>query len=128
MTGTTEQGAKCRKCHRALRSATSVALGIGPRCAAIEAAFDGLDDRQQDKAREAVEDGAVIPTSREGVAMVVSEDGESVHLVSVDGQCSCPHGVRRISATAKTCWHPGAVRLAFTPRRSLRRSDFGKAA
>ena len=38
------------------------------------------------------------------------------------------HGVRRISATAKTCWHPGAVRLAFTPRRSLRRSDFGKAA
>ena len=76
--------AQCRRCKRHnLRTPASRAAGIGPRCAAIEAAFDGLDDRQQDKAREAVEDGAVIATSREGVAMVVSEDGESVHLTSV---------------------------------------------
>lgn len=120
--------AKCRKCQRPLRSATSIALGIGPRCAAIEAALAGLDDRQQDKAREAVEDGAVIATSREGIAMVVSEDGESVHLTSAAGHCSCLHGVRRTSATAKTCWHPGAVRLAAATRVRITAARFILAA
>jgi hypothetical protein len=128
MESATGNTVKCSKCHRPLRSPASIARGTGDRCAAIEAAFDGLDDRQRDKAREAVEDGAVIATSREGVAMVVSEDGESVHLTSIDGHCSCERGRRRISATAKTCGHPGAVRLAARPRRVLRRSDFGKAA
>lgn len=122
------QTVRCSKCHRPLRSATSRALGIGPRCAAIEAALDGLDSRQHDKAREAIQDGAVIPASRPGIAMVVSEDGQSVHLASIDGHCSCPHGVRRVSATAKTCWHPGAARLAIAPRLNATASSFILAA
>jgi hypothetical protein len=120
--------AKCRKCHRALRSAASVAAGIGPRCAAIEAALQGLDDRQQDKAREALADGAVQPTGRPGIAQVVSDAGDEIYLASVTGHCTCAHGARWASATAKTCWHPGAVRLYFSPRRVLRRTDFAKAA
>jgi hypothetical protein len=128
MTSTAEHTAKCRKCHRTLRSAASVALGIGPRCAAVEAALAGLDDRQQDKALELIADGGIVATSHEGVAQVVSDDGGEVYLTSVTGHCSCPHGARRATATAKTCYHPGAVRLAITPRRVLRRPDFGKAA
>ena len=125
----TEAPAQCRRCKRHnLRTPASRAAGIGPRCAAIEAAFDGLDSRQQDKAREAIEDGAVIATTREGVAMVISEDGESVHLATADGHCSCPHGVRRTSATAKTCWHPGAVRLAAAPRLRVTATRFILAA
>jgi hypothetical protein len=127
-TANTAHTAKCSRCHRSLRSPSSVAAGIGPRCAAIEAAFDGLDSRQQDKARDAIDDGAVAATSHEGVAHVVSEDGTEVHLASVNGNCSCAHGVRTATATAKTCWHPGAARLYFSSRRVLRRSDFAKAA
>jgi hypothetical protein len=128
-TTTPQQPAQCRRCKRHnLRTPASRAAGIGPRCAAIEAAFDGLDDRQQAKAREALEDSAVIPTGRKGIVSVVSEDGEAVHLVSLDGHCSCPHGARRMTATAKTCWHVGAAKLAMAPRRPAGASRFILAA
>jgi hypothetical protein len=128
MTNTEGHTAKCRRCRRPLHTPASRSAGIGPRCAAIEAALAGLDDRQQDKALECVADGGVIPTGHQGVACVVSEDGESVYLTSVNGNCSCPHGVRHASATAKTCWHPGAVRLAAKPRIRLTAAAFILAA
>ena len=108
---------RCSRCHRPLRSSASRALGQGPRCAAIEAALTGLDARQQDKAREAIADRAVVRTSRPGIARVVSEDGTEVYAVSANGNCNCPWGLRRTTATVKTCWHPAAVKLDMTPRR-----------
>jgi hypothetical protein len=128
MTNEMPSTAKCRRCHRILRTAPSVALGIGPRCAAIEAAFAGLDSRQQDKALEAIADGAVVRTSRPGIAHVVSDDGSEVYTVSANGNCNCAYGVRRASATVKTCWHPAAVLLDMAPRLTATRRSFILAA
>jgi len=119
---------KCRKWHRPLRSATSRALGIGPRCAAIEAATAGLNAEQTAKALEAITDGAVVRTNRPGFANVVSEDGTEVYLTSATGHCTCKWGARRISATVKTCWHVAAVQMDMTPRLTATRRSFVLAA
>jgi Ni,Fe-hydrogenase III small subunit len=128
MSNTTEQATKCRRCHRVLRSATSCVLGIGPRCAAIEAAFDGLSDKQADKARQLIIDGGVTRTSRKGIARVPSDETGEHYITSVTGHCTCACGIRRKSATAKTCYHVAVVVLEFTPRRPARAARFILAA
>lgn len=109
--------AKCRRCHRSLTSLSSCLAGIGPRCAAIEAALKDLKPEQQAKALEAVADKAVEPTTHKGVYRVISSDGTTAYLASVKGNCNCAHGLRTM--TAKTCWHPGAARLKAKSRLSL---------
>jgi hypothetical protein len=118
-TGTEARTAKCRRCKRVLRTAPSIAAGIGPRCAAIEAAFDGLNVKQQDKARELVADGGITRTAHNGVCRVTAADGSEQHLTSVNGNCTCAWGLRRKTASTKPCYHVGAVRLAITPRLTL---------
>jgi hypothetical protein len=110
-TGTVE----CRRCHRALRSEVSKAMGVGPRCAAIEAATEGLNARQVDKMAQLLIDKAIVATSRKGVYHVVNEAGEVVHVVHVNGNCSCEWGRRRVSAQTKVCYQVGAARLLATP-------------
>lgn len=119
----------CRRCHRTLRSAASKLAGVGPRCAAIEAATEGLNAKQANKALELIADGGVAKV-REGVYRVTSTDGSASYLTSVNGNCTCAHGLRRTSGTAKTCYHAAAVKLTARPaiRRVLRRNQFAKAA
>ena len=124
----TSQAVKCRSCGRSLRAAGSVARGIGPRCAAIEAAFAGLSDKQADKARQLMVDGGVTRTSRKGIARVPAEATGEHYLTSVTGHCTCAWGIRRKSATAKTCYHVAVVVLEFTPRRPARAARFVLAA
>jgi len=128
MTATAEPVIRCRRCRRPLHTSTARALGVGARCAAIEAALAGLDSRQQEKALEAIADRAVIRTSRPGIANVVSEDGAEVHVTSAAGNCTCAYGVRRMSAVTKTCWHVGAVRLDMASRLTASRTLFVLAA
>jgi hypothetical protein len=116
MPGTTEQSVKCRKCHRVLRSPASIARGIGPRCAAIEAAFAGLSDKQADKARQLIVDGGVTRTSRKGIARVPSDETGEHYITSVTGHCTCAWGIRRKSAGTKVCYHVPVVILEFAPR------------
>ena len=111
MTGAT---VRCSRCRRILRTATSRAAGIGPRCAAIEAAFNGLSDKQRDKARQLIVDGGVTRTSRKGIARVPSDETGEHYLTSVTGHCTCKWGLHRKSATAKTCYHV-PVRAAGVP-------------
>lgn len=125
---TTEAPAKCRKCHRTLRSASSIALGIGPRCAAIEAAFNGLNDKQRDKARQLIVDGGITRTSRKGIARVPSDENGQTYLTSATGHCTCAWGLHRKSATTKTCYHVAVVRLEFVPRLRVTASRFTLAA
>lgn len=126
--GGTEPTIKCRRCCRPLRAAASRAAGIGARCAAIETALAGLDGKQQDKALELIADHGITPTHHHGIYAVTSTSGDRTYLTSAQGHCTCPWGLRRISANTKTCYHVAAVQLTHTPRRALRRSDFGKAA
>jgi hypothetical protein len=121
---------RCERCHRPLKSASSRILGIGPRCAAIKAATEDLKPEQADKALELIADGGIVPTAHEGVYRVSSSKGDVVYLAAVTGQCSCAYGLRRLSGTAKTCYHVAGARLAARPviRRTLHRSQFVKAA
>ena len=121
MTSETSTGAEtaerveCRKCHRPLRSASSVSAGIGPRCAAVEVATEGLSAKQVDKMAQLIIDKAIVATSRKGVYRVVNEAGEVVHRVHVSGNCTCEWGLRRKSADTKVCYMVGAARLLATP-------------
>jgi len=105
----------CSRCGRQLRSAASVAAGIGPRCAAIEAATEGLNAKQLDKMAQLIIDQAIVATSRKGVYRVVNEAGEVTHTCHVNGNCTCEWGLRRKSAGAKVCYMAGAARLLATP-------------
>jgi Family of unknown function (DUF6011) len=110
----TDQPVKCGRCHRVLRSARSVREGYGPGCkaimraAAIAAAVKGFAAAQVEKARELIEDRALVATSRPGVFRVVSSDGERSYLAHSE-TCNCPSGLRRL--TACTCKHSLAVRI-----------------
>lgn len=128
-TATTET-AKCRRCQRELKTLGSVLAGIGPRCAAIEAALGDLTADQQAKALELIEDSAILPV-RNGTFEAVSTDGEETYRVHAHtGNCTCPAGLKRTSADAKPCYHAGAARLLARPaiRRVLRRTQFTKAS
>lgn len=115
---------RCHRCRRVLKSAASIAAGIGRGCAAKirqaarEHALDGLTEKQADEAREIVADGGVIE-ARENVFRVVSGDGAQSYIATPDGHCNCKWGLRRTSADTKVCKHVGAVRLVLVPRRSL---------
>jgi hypothetical protein len=108
---------KCSRCKRTLRAAASIAAKVGPRCAAIEAALEGLNPEQKAKALEAIADKAVEPTSHDGVYRLASSKGDAIYIVSVNGNCNCAHGLRAMGT--KTCWHPAAARLKAKSRRSL---------
>jgi hypothetical protein len=127
MTNTTEP-VRCERCHRPLTSPASRARGKGDRCAAIEAAFDGLSDKQRDKARQLIIDGGVTRTSRKGIALVPSDETGGHYITSVTGHCTCAYGVRRKTAMAKTCYHVAVVVLEFTPRVRATASLFVLAA
>ena len=119
MTSTTDTGheaetVKCRKCQRPLRSASSVAAKIGPRCAAIEAATEGLNAKQAEKALELVADGGVVKI-RKNVFAVAAGEGEGHYLTALTGQCNCAWGLKRTSAEKKTCAHVGAAILKARP-------------
>jgi hypothetical protein len=119
---------RCERCRRPLKSASSRALGIGPRCAAIKAATKGLKPEQAEKVLEVIADGGVIATGRKGVYRVSSSKGDAAYLAHVNGNCTCAYGLRRTSAMSKTCFHVAAARLTAKPRRTARRGQFTKAA
>lgn len=61
---------------------------------------------QIDKARDLIESGAILPTSRRGMHTAVSSDGTTTYLVHRSA-CTCPAGQRGRYA----CYHRAAVAL-----------------
>lgn len=119
----------CRRCRRPLRSVASRILGIGPRCAAIEAATEGLSPKQVEKMKQVILDGGVTPTRRPEVYRVAKEADGGVHIAHINGNCTCEWGLRRKSALSKVCYGVAAARLAHRPqiRPVVRRTQFMKA-
>jgi hypothetical protein len=60
---------------------------------------------QVDKAREVIEQGGILPTSRPGIWTAVSSDGTTTYLVHEAG-CTCPAGQK-----GRACYHRAAVAL-----------------
>jgi len=115
------QSTRCLRCGRLLTAQASVTRGTGRTCAArIAAAAESADltawkPQQVEAAREAIADGAVIPTGRAGLYAVSSSDGTLVYLTDAAGQtCTCKAG-----ANGRGCWHLAAALIlaAATPAR-----------
>lgn len=114
---------ECRRCHRALRSEASRAAGIGPRCAAVEAATEGLNAKQIDKMMQVIVDKGVTATDSPDVWLVANEGDGLIRTAHVNGECDCEWGRHRKSADAKVCYHVGIARLYAKPviRRAAQR-------
>ncbi len=99
-------------CGRKLTSAKSVARGYGDTCgptvrtAAAAADLSAWTPAQVEDARQAIEDGAVVPSNREGVFHVVSSDGTEVYRTHRNG-CVCTNGLQTLPP--RPCWHRCAV-------------------
>lgn len=116
----TDTSTKARKClggcGRTLRSAEAVARGYGSGCwaklrkAARTADLSAWTESQIEDARQAIEDGAVVPSTREGVYHVVSVDGTEVHLTHRNG-CNCVNGLKTLPP--RPCWHRCAVAIVL---------------
>jgi hypothetical protein len=102
----------CLRCGRKLRSAEAVARGYGAGCwARVRSAERTADlsawtESQIEDARQAIEDGAVVPSTRPGVFHVVSVDGTEVHRTHRNG-CNCTNGLK--TQQPRPCFHRCAV-------------------
>jgi hypothetical protein len=117
MTTTTDQHeARCLGCRRPIRSAEALATGYGAGCraklrkAAKTADLSAWTPTQVEDARQAIEDGAVVPSNRDGVFHVVSSDGTEVHLTHPHG-CNCTSGLRTLPP--RPCFHRCAVAIVL---------------
>lgn len=109
-TADVKPSARCRKCHRVLRSAASIAMGIGPTCqrkvaaeAKAKAEATGKETPYA-KAVELIRDGGVVPL-RPRVWRTVASKGDATYLTAITN-CTCPAGLR-----GRTCYHQLAVGL-----------------
>ena len=104
----------CLGCGRKITSPESIAAQRGKGCrakirkAARTADLSAWKPEQLDDAREAIEDGAVVPTSRPDVFNVVSSDGTEVYLTHPKG-CNCRNGLS--TRPPRPCWHRAAVAI-----------------
>lgn len=118
MTGTENSAqateAHCLRCGRVLKSAESIARGYGKGCAAkVSAAAKTADltawtTSQIEDAKQAIEDGAVVPSTRKGVFQIVSRDGERIRRTMAGG-CNCENGLK--TRQSRPCWHRCAVAI-----------------
>jgi len=101
--------ARCRRCHRPLRDARSVAIGLGPTCAkAAQVDAAGYTGEQIADARELVELGGVVRLRGRGRRRVYEVLGRHGHYrTAITGQCSCERSARR----GQRCYHAAAVTL-----------------
>ncbi|MEZ0076345.1 hypothetical protein [Planotetraspora sp. GP83] len=107
---------KCLSCGRPLRAEQSRRDRRGRRCkarvmaAAKNAPCDDYNATQLDNAREALEEGAILPTSRPNLWTAVSSDGSTTYLVALQA-CTCPAGLRQ-----RRCYHRLAVAILTAAR------------
>lgn len=81
----------------------------------LTADLDDYKPQQVDRARELIEQGGILPTSRPGLYTAVSSDGTTTYLVHASG-CTCPADQRG----KHQCYHRAAVAIltaTVTPAR-----------
>lgn len=103
------QTATCTRCHATLRSAKSIARGMGAHCAkltrqeqAIQTA--GFKANAVDKARQLIADKAILPLRGRRVFQVVASNGIDRYLTSPQA-CNCAAGLKGRYA----CYHRAAA-------------------
>lgn len=102
---------KCRKCHRVLRAADSIARGYGPTCfAKVRAALASVTDQlagfsteQVRAASDVIADAAIVPSSTRGLYIVVASKGDDRYLTGAQ-TCSC-----KAAQYGRPCYHRAAA-------------------
>lgn len=100
---------RCLRCNRPLKSARSLADGMGRTCKAhvARAAKQATaKPAQVAKAVELIEVGGIIPLRARRVFRTVSSDGTHTYLTAATGQCNCPAGLK-----GRGCYHVLGVQL-----------------
>lgn len=100
---------KCHRCHRVLRSESSIARGYGAGCARkIRETAKVIDAKptQVAKAMEIIELGAIVPVHKGRAFRVVSSKGDQTYLTAPEA-CTCAAGLRG----RYDCAHRLAARL-----------------
>jgi len=105
---------KCRRCHRALRSATSIAAGVGPTCArrerqetAAKLVLASYSPTQVDSVKQVLADGGVARTGRHTFAVVASDGVRRYTVDTTHASCTCKAG-----QNGRACYHLAAAQLA----------------
>ena len=105
---------KCRRCHRALRSAESIARGYGRTClrrereeAAARTVLASYSEAQVAKVTELLEDGGVARTGRHTFAVVASDGVRRYEVDTTRASCTCKAG-----ENGRQCYHLAAATLA----------------
>lgn len=120
-----EAQVRCLRCGRVLTAAASVSGSFGRACKARVAEGARAADLtefhlwQVDKAREAIEQQALVPSSRPGLYAAVSGDGTTVYLADArEPSCTC-----RAAANGRRCYHlAGALILYAVAPASAKRA------
>jgi uncharacterized Zn finger protein len=106
--------AKCRRCHRALRSADSIARGYGRHChrlhrqeQAAKLLLASYSDVQVEKVRQLLADGGVQRVDRTTFLAVASNGIDRYEVSTAHASCTCPAG-----AHGRACYHLAAATLA----------------
>lgn len=112
MTKTTKpKTATCRRCRATLRSARSVARGIGPVCEREErreaaAKSAGFKPAAIEKARQLIADKGIVPLRGRRVFQVVASNGTNRYLTAPH-TCNCPAGLK----SRHVCYHRVAATM-----------------
>lgn len=105
--------AKCTRCHRTLRSATSIAAGMGRTCArkarqeaAAKLVLANYTPVQVEKVRELLADGGVQRVDRTTWLAVASNGIDRYEVSTAHASCTCKAG-----QNGRQCYHLGAALL-----------------
>jgi hypothetical protein len=116
--------AQCLRCGRKLTARASVSAGYGRVCrariarAAQVADLSAFHGWQAEKAREAIEMRAVVPSSRPGLYASVSGDRVTVYLTdAAEGSCTC-----KAAASGCRCYHLAAALILSAAAPAARRA------
>lgn len=98
MTKTDVPRITCRHCHAILRSARSIAKGIGPVCERNErrekaALAAGFKAQAVEKAKALIAERAILPIRGRRVFQVVASNGTDRYLTAPQA-CNCAAGLR----------------------------------
>jgi hypothetical protein len=104
---------KCTRCHRTLRSASSLAVGMGRTCArkarqeqAAKLILASYSPVQVEKVRELLADGGIARTSRHTFEVVSSDGTRRYEVDATRAACNCKAG-----ENGRRCFHLAAAQL-----------------
>lgn len=111
---TTAHTAKCKRCHRVLRSADSIARQMGRTCArkarqeaAARLVLANYTEVQVAKVQELLADGGVQRVDRTTFLAVASNGIDRYEVSTAHASCTCKAG-----QNGRKCYHLAAATLA----------------